>query len=156
MIWNLLLATATTVMCLAIQSVFIHGLLLVLVRLDRRQGPRLAAVPVLASFGAALFVLLAGNLVQSAIWAVVFVACGEFPGFAPAFYHSLVNFTTLGYGDVVMSEEHRLLGALEALNGVLMLGLSSGVLFTLLGRIMRDDWRRLREEEAARPAPEDR
>lgn len=46
---------------------------------------------------------------------------GEFESFATAFDHSVVNFATLGYGDLVVSEERRLLGALESINGVLML-----------------------------------
>ena len=41
-------------------------------------------------------------------------ACGEFTGLAPAFYHSAMNYTSLGYGDVVMSVSWRLLGPLEA------------------------------------------
>jgi hypothetical protein len=55
-----------------------------------------------------------GNRLQMALWAGLFLVLGEFPTFETAFYHSVVNFTTLGYGDVVMSEEKRLLGALEA------------------------------------------
>ena len=45
-----------------------------------------------------------------------------------AFYHSSVNFATLGYGDVVMSAKHKLLGPLEAVNGALMIGVSTGAL----------------------------
>jgi len=39
-----------------------------------------------------------------------------------------VNFATLGYGDIVMSEKHKLLGPLESINGVLMIGVSSAAL----------------------------
>ena len=53
-------------------------------------------------------------MVEITIWAVLFYACGEFTGLAPAFYHSAVNYTSLGYGDVVMSVSRRLLGPLEA------------------------------------------
>ena len=49
-----------------------------------------------------------------------------------AFYHSAVNFASLGYGDIVMSEKWRLLGALEASNGVLMFGLSAGTLLAVM------------------------
>ena len=57
---------------------------------------------------------------------------GEFTEMRTALYHSIVNFASLGYGDIVMSEQWRMLGALEALNGVLMLGLSSGTLLALM------------------------
>jgi len=85
----------------------------------------------------ALTVLFAGNVVQFTLWASLFVYLGEFQDFATAFYHSTVNFASLGYGDIVMSEQWRLLGALEAANGVLMFGLTAGTMFALMQHIMR-------------------
>jgi len=79
-----------------------------------------------------LLILFAGHLVQIAIWAVLFMYIGEFNDFATAFYHSTVNFASLGYGDIVMSEKWRLLGALEASNGVLMFGLSAGTMLSVM------------------------
>jgi hypothetical protein len=87
--------------------------------------------------------LLFGHVVQVTIWAGVFQYVGEFPDFPTAFYHSMVNFASLGYGDLVMSERWRLLGAIEASNGVLMFGLSAGfimaVLFPLFARFSPTD-----------------
>jgi voltage-gated potassium channel Kch len=77
-------------------------------------------------------VLITGHIFMFATWALLFVGMGEFEDFATAFYHSTVNFTSLGYGDIVMSEEHRLLGALEAANGVLMFGLSAGAILSVM------------------------
>jgi hypothetical protein len=88
-----------------------------------------------AVMGTALVALLIAALAQIALWAGAFVLCGEFADFEEAFYHSAVNFTTLGYGDIVMSRGWRLLGPLEAANGSLMLGLSAAILFTVLGRV---------------------
>ena len=85
-------------------------------------------------------IIFAGNLLQIALWAGVFFAAHEFQEFSAAFYHSVVNFSTLGYGDLVMSESRRLLGALEALNGVLMIGLSTGALFAVLNALMQRAW----------------
>ena len=79
-----------------------------------------------------LLVLFIGHFVQCATWAVLFLFLGEFTEMRTALYHSIVNFASLGYGDIVMSEQWRMLGALEALNGVLMLGLSSGTLLALM------------------------
>ena len=62
---------------------------------------------------------------------------GEFQDFATAFYHSTVNFASLGYGDLVMSEQWRLLGALEAANGVLMFGLTAGTMFSIMQNMVR-------------------
>jgi len=84
-----------------------------------------------------ILALFAGHLLQFAIWAMLFVQVGEFNDFSLAFYHSVVNFTSLGYGDVVMSERWRLLGGLEAANGILMFGLSAGALLAAMTRLFR-------------------
>ena len=84
-----------------------------------------------------LVVLFAGHLVQISVWAGVFLVFEEFSDFATAFYHSTVNFATLGYGDIVMSERWRLLGALQAASGVLMFGLSTSTLFAVMNQIFR-------------------
>lgn len=77
-----------------------------------------------------VMLLVIGNLVQIALWALLFQFVGEFEQFQAAFYHSAVNFSTLGYGDLVMTDKHRLLGPLEAVNGVIMIGVSTAVLMT--------------------------
>jgi hypothetical protein len=69
-----------------------------------------------------LFFLLVSSLVQVGLWALVFVLVGQFDQYNEAFYHSAVNFATLGYGDIVMASPWRLLGAMESISGVLMLG----------------------------------
>lgn len=82
-----------------------------------------------------LGVLFIGHLLQFATWAVLFMAIGEFHDFHTAFYHSSVNFTSLGYGDIVMSPRWRLLGGLEAANGVLMFGLTAGGILSVMNRL---------------------
>jgi len=93
-----------------------------------------------------LLMLFVGHLGQIAIWAALFMYVGEFSDFMTAFYHSAVNFASLGYGDIVMSEEWRLLGALEASNGVLMFGLSAGTMLS----VMTNLFSRYRPPEAIR------
>ena len=72
----------------------------------------------------------------------MFVRCGEFRDFAAAFYSSAENYTTLGYGDVVMSAPWRLLGPLEAADGMLMFGVTTAMIFSVIQRLV---WTRLGE-----------
>lgn len=81
--------------------------------------------------GSIMLILVIGNIAQIGIWASLFMFLGEFTNFSAAFYHSAVNFSTLGYGDIVMSDQHRLLGPLEAVNGVLMIGVSTAALMAI-------------------------
>jgi len=76
---------------------------------------------------------------------VLFVICGEFSTFEIAYYHSAVNYTTLGYGDVIMSPEWRLLGPLEAANGVLMFGVSTALIFALIQRLLQTRFKDVRQ-----------
>jgi hypothetical protein len=85
----------------------------------------------------AMLIMLAGNIVQIMLWGVLFVMLGEFDALLEAIYHSAVNYASLGYGDIVMSARWKLLGALEALNGVLMLGMTSAALVVILQQIIR-------------------
>ena len=63
-------------------------------------------------------------------------AVGEISTFEKAFYFSAENYTALGYGDIVLSERWRLLGPLEAINGLLLFGLSTAVLFAVMSRLI--------------------
>lgn len=85
----------------------------------------------------------AAHLLEITIWALVFVFCGEFARFAGAFYHSATNYTTLGYGDVVMTPSWKLLGPLEAADGMLMFGVSTAIIVSLIQLMVRTKFRDL-------------
>jgi hypothetical protein len=108
--------------------------------LMKKQKMRVAKATFFSDFNMLsniLTVLLVGHILQFMIWAQVFVYIGEFSDVDTAFYHSIVNFSSLGYGDIVMSETWRLLGALEACNGVLMFSLSAGTMLALMTHLFR-------------------
>jgi hypothetical protein len=84
-----------------------------------------------------MIVLMLGNFIQITIWGVLFMALGEFSELYEAVYHSAVNFSSLGYGDVVMSKRWKLLGPLEAANGVLMFALTGAALMAILQQMVR-------------------
>ena len=86
---------------------------------------------------AVVVIALVSHLVQVAVGALVFVGCGEFETFSTAFYHSAMNYATLGYGDIVMSPHWRLLGPLEAADGMLMFGVSVAVLFGVVTQLIQ-------------------
>jgi len=129
MIINILIGFSVMVVCLMVQLV----LLVYAIRYyfkHRFQANPSSVLPDLGVISGVMLLLLIGNLGQIGVWAMLFMFLGEFELFANAFYHSAVNFGSLGYGDIVMSKEHRLLGALEAINGVLMVGVSTAALMT--------------------------
>jgi hypothetical protein len=80
---------------------------------------------------------LGAHLVEIALWAVLYVVCGEFADFGTAYYHSAVNYTSLGYGDLIMSPSWKLLGPLETANGMLLFGVSTAMTFAVIQRLVK-------------------
>jgi len=129
-----------TLGCLVIQCAVIALLLKQLLRLNRSGLNIHSRAGAVITLSIATLIILLGNLVQIALWAILFKSIGEFSELSTAFYHSTVNFTTLGYGDITMSETYRQLGAMEALNGVIMAALSTGAIFSILREFITSAW----------------
>ena len=84
------------------------------------------------------------HLVEIGLWAILLVLCKEFQELGTAYYHSAVIYTTLGYGDLLLSPAWRLLGPLEATNGALMFGVSAAVVFAAVQRLVLASFQDLR------------
>ena len=99
-----------------------------------RVGPH--ALINLAILALVISVAFVAHLAEIGLWAVLLVLCGEFQEFGAAYYHSAVNYATLGYGDVLLTPAWRLLGPLEATNGALMFGVSAAMVFAVVQRLV--------------------
>lgn len=67
-------------------------------------------------------------------WAVSYRLLGVFPELEPAMYFSMVTYTTLGYGDVVLNEQWRLLASFQAANGIIIFGWTTAVVLAVVQR----------------------
>jgi len=128
MVRILLIGAATMTLCLLLQSLLLAQAIRYYARRHEVLRARTSWWATMMVINSVMLLLLLGTIAQISIWAVVFMLVGEFGTFADAVYHSGVNFATLGYGDIVMTERNRLLGPLEAVNGVLMIGVSTAAL----------------------------
>ena len=122
-------------------TIFVHALALTatvnLFRYERRLGRAGAGALIdLAIVALAISFAFVAHLIGIGLWAALFVICGEFQEFGNAYYHSAVNYTTLGYGDLLLTPSWRLLGPLEATNGVLMFGVSTAMVYTVIQRLV--------------------
>jgi hypothetical protein len=133
-----ILAGSITALC----TILIHAVTLgTTVRIFRRER-MLGRIGSVVWINLGIFVLaisfaFVAHLVEIALWAGLFMLCGEFKSFQLAYYHSAVNYTTLGYGDLIMTPSWKLLGPLEAANGALMFGVSTAMIFAVAQRLMR-------------------
>ena len=77
------------------------------------------------------------HALQVTIWAIAYIMmlpAGELQTMEEAIYFSFVTFTTLGYGDITLSEGWRILSGMEALNGILLVGWTTALLFAVVQR----------------------
>ena len=89
-------------------------------------------------------VLMAAHMLEVLVWALAYAIVDAAPAGADLVYFALVNYTTLGYGDVTPMARWRLLGPMAAMNGVLLFGWSTAVIFQVLRRTMLSVLRRRR------------
>jgi hypothetical protein len=87
-----------------------------------------------------LFILVAAwmmllHLCEISVWAVFYFWQGAIADLQSALYFSGVTYTTTGYGDLVLPDEWRLVGAIEALTGILLCGWSTGFFFAIVARL---------------------
>jgi hypothetical protein len=91
-------------------------------------------------------VLMAAHMLEVFAWSVAYAVVNAAPDDANLVYFAFVNYTTLGYGDVTPLAKWRLLGPMTAMNGVLMFGWSTALIFEVLIKAIDQD-------EKSRPGP---
>ena len=129
-----LIGLATCLLNIAVHATIMAPMSWSAHRMSRRTGsvhPQLRLVLVMM---ATVTVLMLAHLLEIGIWALVYAVLKVAPKQIDAFYFAFVNYTTLGYGDILPDEHWRLLGPITAMNGVLLFGWSTAVIFDVLRR----------------------
>jgi hypothetical protein len=75
------------------------------------------------------------HLVEISVWGIFYLWQNCLPDAESAFYFSGVTYATVGYGDLVLPKEWRMLGPVEGLTGILMCGLSTGLFFAFVSKV---------------------
>jgi hypothetical protein len=121
-------------------NIAIHALvMLVVVRVAQgaaatsRLPPSLLLVAIMV---ATVSVLMLAHGLEVFVWALTYELAGVVPAGADSLYFAFVNYTTLGYGDIVPVERWRLIGPTTAMCGMLMFGWSTAVIFEVLRRAL--------------------
>jgi hypothetical protein len=124
----------------SICNITIHALVMaVVVRVARASGTKKRSHPslrLIITMIAALSVLMAAHILEVFVWALAYLIVDAAPVGTNLVYFAFVNYATLGYGDVIPVEGWRLLGPLTAMNGALMFGWSTAVIFDVLNKTM--------------------
>ena len=133
MLRQFLIGTAVSVCNIAVHAMVMAAVIRVVhiadERATSRQSLRLIAVMI-----ATVSVLMAAHLAEVLVWSLAYAIVSVAPPGTDLIYFAFVNYTTLGYGDVTPVERWRLLGPMTAMNGVLLFGWSTAVIFEVLRR----------------------
>ena len=121
--------------------VTVHGLGMIfglrwLIHTTPKHGHHFSLPAMFWIFVRVVYGLMLLHLMQIAIWAACFQLGGCFPDFATSFYYSTTSYSTVGYGDLHPPQDWRILGAVEAVTGILMFGWSTGVLFSVFNHML--------------------
>jgi len=148
MLTEILVAALIVALCLLVH---VAGLLLMAEwLLSRREyleqnGARMR-------YGIVLVLLFLGimllHVLETSMWAVFYYSRTLFKDFETSLYFSLTSYTTIGYGDVLLPQRWRLLGAIEGVTGVLFCGISTAFIFAVMSAMLQSRLRNFSHEEA--------
>jgi hypothetical protein len=89
------------------------------------------------AFSISVIWVMAAHIIEVFLWSSVYFLLGIFDGIEPAVYFSLVAYTTLGFGDVILPQEWRILSGLTAANGFLVFGWSTAFQVEYISRLSK-------------------
>jgi len=135
MLRQFLVSIAVSVCNIAIHAIVMAAVLRVARAANERatshQSFRLVVV-----MTATVSVLMAAHIAEVVAWSIAYAIVGVAPPGTDLFYFAFVNYTTLGYGDVTPLQRWSLLGPMTAMNGVLLFGWSTAVIFAVLQKAL--------------------
>lgn len=102
-------------------------------KIEQRAGPAKVSVLLITVF--AFLMLL--HMTEACLWAAYYYWRGFFESYETALYFSLKSYSTVGYGDVLLPQNWRLLGTIEGISGVLLCGLSTAFLFAVVNALFQ-------------------
>lgn len=140
MLVQLFLATVMSLVTVAIHLTGLGFLVRILGSHHRLVQPlKSAPLAVLLITTAAIFAI---HTVEIWLYALLYVLLGALNTFEVALYYSTVTYSSVGYGDVLLGEEWRILGAIEGATGLIMIGWSTAFLVSLLAqlKLLTHDW----------------
>jgi hypothetical protein len=121
-------------------NIMIHALVTVgAIGIARSTGLQHSAWPrsqLMAVMVVTAAVLMVAHTLETLVWALAYAFVGAAPAGSDLLYFAFVNYTTLGYGDIMPVQAWRLTGPMTAMNGILMFGWSTAVLFEVLRKTL--------------------
>jgi len=134
MLTEILIAAAIVCVCLLVH---VAGMLWMADRLferrERATSKRHFSTTIIAVFSGMILL----HVAEASLWAVFYYSRNLFGSYETSLYFSLVSFASIGYGDVILPQNWRLLGAIEGISGVLLCGVSTAFIFAIVNAMFQ-------------------
>ncbi|HFE37800.1 MAG TPA: two pore domain potassium channel family protein [Gammaproteobacteria bacterium] len=132
MFLNLFIGACVIILTVAVQAIIIGAIETVFLKMLPwlRKPPRIFKL--IITLITVVLIVMVGVTTSVWIWAATFLLTGNFHSLEEAVYFATVSFTSLGFGDIVLEREWRLLSALSAANGLIVFGLSTAFLMEFM------------------------
>ncbi len=135
MILQLLVGTLVISLSVATHVIFIAIAILQLTRLGNWLVSGSHMMRLVIALIAVTLWIMAAHSASVWLWALTYMAVGAFEALEPAVYFAIVAFTTLGFGDITLPVQWRILSGLSAANGLILFGLSTAFLIEFISRL---------------------
>lgn len=132
---QIILGSGILLVCVAIH-LLVAARMIVFLRAYKPLADHPTAGTFFKTVAGVIAVLLISHTLHIYLWAATIWFMGALPGYEEPLYFALVTYTTLGYGDVTLSPDHRILGAMASVTGILMFGLTTAFIVGFLSRVM--------------------
>ena len=125
-------------LCFVVEIFFLAWCTIFVIKMEPKWSKHGLFLATAAPIAVALAFIVLTHTIQVWIWAIVWVLLEVLPDWNTALYFSLVTFTTLGYGDIVLGEALRIFGSFASVTGLLAFGLSTAYMVALMSRVFQE------------------
>ncbi|MEO9573622.1 MAG: potassium channel family protein [Tateyamaria sp.] len=129
---QILLGSALLTFCALVHVGIVASAIPVLEKVGQRVAHASHSLGSMIVLSTGVLIILLAHTMQVWTWAIAFIVSAAIPDFPTSFYFSMVTYTTLGYGDLVLGEGLRIFATFAAVTGLLTFGISTAFLISIL------------------------
>ena len=138
MLLKIVIAVVMIVVTTAVHAV---GMMLALnlTKINKHEGSEYIHLWQVYRVSAVVITMFIASILEAVLWAIPYWTLDAIEGIETTIYFSMVTYTTLGYGDVLLDNHWRLLSSFEAANGLIMFGWTTAIVMAAIKHIFLDD-----------------
>jgi hypothetical protein len=130
--FNIFLGCLLMVLTTAVHGLVTRFVSSIIISHRAKKEKKTLLLPGVVKLPFVVLLIFVSTLFESGLWTATYLIIGAFDQLEEALYFSIVTFTTLGFGEITLSEEWRLLSSIEAANGIIIFGWSTAIVMAVV------------------------